>query len=220
MDTQKDNNNSPEEIIHSVIRKLSKLNYVKPTDLPNIDLYMDQITTFMDSHLSDIKRNNDDKILTKTMINNYSKNKILPPSDKKKYSKDHIIVLLFIYYFKNIMSITDIQTLLWPLTENFFDNKKSLNLEEIYKTVFKLETKQIADIARSISKQFKLSEESFKDIKDDDEREYLQLFSFICLLSFDIFIKKYMIESLLDDYISKKEKKTKEDKKAEKKKEK
>ena len=77
------NNNSPEEIIHSVIRKLSKLNYVKPQELPNIDLYMDQVTTFMDKHLCDGKRKSEDKILTKTMINNYSKNKLLPPSDRR-----------------------------------------------------------------------------------------------------------------------------------------
>ena len=42
----------------------------------DIDLYMDQVTTFMDEHLSDCKRREDDKILTKTMINNYTKNNL------------------------------------------------------------------------------------------------------------------------------------------------
>ena len=59
---------------------------VKPEDIPNIDLYMDQVTTFMDSQLATSKRHEDDKILTKTMINNYAKNDLLPPPEKKKYS--------------------------------------------------------------------------------------------------------------------------------------
>ena len=80
-------------------------------ELPNFDLYMDQVTTFMDEHLSDVKRYEDDKILTKTMINNYTKNDLLPPPVKKKYSKEHIYVLTFIYYLKNILSISDIQKL-------------------------------------------------------------------------------------------------------------
>ena len=60
---------------------------------------MDQVTTFMDSNLKDSKRYNADKILTKTMINNYAKNNLLPPPLKKKYSKEHILVLIFIVGF-------------------------------------------------------------------------------------------------------------------------
>ena len=51
--------------INSVLRKLAKLNTIKPGDVPKIKLYMDQVTTFMDEHLSDSKRHEDDKILTK-----------------------------------------------------------------------------------------------------------------------------------------------------------
>ena len=70
---------------------------------------MDQVTTFMNGHLASSKRNPDDKILTKTMINNYAKNQLLPPPEKKKYSKEHQLLLIFIYYFKNILTIQDIQ---------------------------------------------------------------------------------------------------------------
>ncbi len=59
----------------------------------------------------------DDKILTKTMINNYAKNNLLPPPVKKKYSKEHLLVMIFIYYFKNFLSIKDIETMLTPITE-------------------------------------------------------------------------------------------------------
>ena len=83
------------EIIASII---DKLDYIDPETIPNIDLYMDQVTTFMDSNLQDSKRRSQDKILTKTMINNYAKNNLLPPPIRKKYSKDHILMLIFIYY--------------------------------------------------------------------------------------------------------------------------
>ena len=92
-------------LLNSILEELSSLSYVHPGDVPNIDLYMDQVTTFMDEQLASTKRYPDDKILTKTMINNYTKNNLLPPPVKKKYSREHLLLLVFIYYFKNILSI-------------------------------------------------------------------------------------------------------------------
>ena len=97
------------------------------------------------------------------------------------------------------MSISDIQTLLNPLTNRFFDNEDTISLENIYKEVYRLEREQVADISRSISKQFNISEESFNNVKNKDDKEYLQTFTFIALLSFDIFMKKSVIEALVDD---------------------
>ena len=103
------------DILKSIFESLDHVDYIRPEEIPNIDLYMDQVTTFMDEHLSSTKRYGEDKILTKTMINNYSKNNLLPPSVKKKYSKEHVLLLILIYYFKNILSIKDIETILAPL---------------------------------------------------------------------------------------------------------
>ena len=65
-------------ILKSILEHISGMDYIKPEDLPNIDLYMDQVTTFMEDQLASTKRHDDDKILTKTMINNYAKNNLLP----------------------------------------------------------------------------------------------------------------------------------------------
>ncbi|HKL80515.1 MAG TPA: DUF1836 domain-containing protein, partial [Mobilitalea sp.] len=111
MDTNK------EEYIRGLIDNLKDVKYIMPDDIPNIDLYMDQVTTFMDKHLKSSKRYSEDKLLTKTMINNYTKNELLPPPNKKKYSKEHMFLLIFIYYFKNILSISDIQNIFNPLTK-------------------------------------------------------------------------------------------------------
>ena len=140
--------NDNKELVSSMLRKMTKLNYIKPGDVPGINLYMDQVTTFMDEHLSDSKRHEDDKILTKTMINNYTKNNLLPPPVKKKYSRDHLYILAFIYYLKNLLSISDIQKLINPLTENCFDTDKTPDMEDIYREVFNLCKSQAAALSR------------------------------------------------------------------------
>ena len=125
-------NMNTENILKDILARIAQIDYVKPGDIPDIDLYMDQVTTFMDGQLASSKRHEEDKILTKTMINNYAKNNLLPPPVKKKYSKEHVLVMIFIYYFKNILSIKDIETLLAPLTEKYFDNGKDFNITSIY----------------------------------------------------------------------------------------
>ena len=64
------------DLLNSILSSISRIDYIKPEDIPNIDLYMDQVTTFMEAQLAHSKRYEDDKILTKTMINNYTKNTI------------------------------------------------------------------------------------------------------------------------------------------------
>lgn len=184
------------DMLKSILVSLSHIDYIKPEDIPNIDLYMDQVTTFMDTHLASSKRYPEDKILTKTMINNYAKNKLLPPPEKKKYSKEHLLVMIFIYYFKGILSITDIQALLKPLTEKYFQGGEDFNIESIYNEVFSLEKSQVDKLAKDIADKFNISRHTFEDSKED--QEFLQLFSFICQLSFDVYVKKQLIEKLID----------------------
>ena len=123
--------NDVKEFLSELLKQLKSIDYIKPEDIPNIDLYMDQVTTFMDEQLAASKRYESDKILTKTMINNYAKNNLLPSPDKKKYSKEHVLTLLFIYYFKNILSINDIRSILNPLTEKYFGNDDRLPVKHL-----------------------------------------------------------------------------------------
>ena len=160
---------------------------------------MDQVLTFMNENLEDAKRYESDKIMTKTMINNYAKNHLLPPPEKKKYSKEHMMVLMFIYYFKSILSIGDIQSILNPLTESYFANGKELNLEKIYEEVFSLEAGQIEALKESLSTDYARAKETFKEESKEDQ-EYLQMFSFICMLSYDIYIRKQIIEKIIDGF--------------------
>lgn len=188
------------QFVSDVLKRMAKLDYIKPGEVPNINLYMDQVTTFMSEHLSDAKRHDDDKILTKTMINNYTKNHLLPPPEKKKYSKDHLYILTFIYYFKNLLSIGDIQSLLQPLTESFFENNSRTNLDEIYKNIYNLCKSQIGTISKDMLNKAHLAEHSFDNISDTGEKEFLQFFTLVSALSFDVYLKKNMIETLIDEF--------------------
>ncbi len=200
-----------QNLLESILESLSRIDYIKPEDVPGIDLYMDQVTTFMDSQLKSSKRYEDDKILTKTMINNYAKNHLLPPPDRKKYSREHMLLLIFIYYFKNILSINDIQNLLSPLTERYFHTDHDFQLDRIYNEVFSLEKEQIEVMKQDLIQKYSISEKTFEDAPDE-EKDFLQLFSFICMLSFDVYVKKQVIEKLIDQlpHPEKKEKKKKE----------
>lgn len=186
-----------DNLLNSILASISRIDYVKSTDIPNIDLYMDQVTSFMEKQLKSTKRNEDDKVLTKTMINNYAKNNLLPAPVKKKYSKEHLLLLTFIYYFKNILSMKDIEALLNPITEKYFQSDSSVNIARIYDEVCAFEKERTKLLQKDIELMYKNSMETFADV-DGDDREYLQFFSFICSLSLDVYVKQLLIEKLID----------------------
>ena len=192
------------QFLSDILDEFNKIDYVKPEDIPNIDLYMDQVTTFMEDNLASTKRHDDDKILTKTMINNYAKNKLLPPPEKKRYSREHLLMLIFIYYFKNILSISDIQTLLGPITEKYFKSVTEKDMTYIYREVFSMEQSQIRYLEKDLMRRFKSAGEIFEDA-DPEDKEFLHQFSFICLLSFDVYMKKMIIENMIDHMNSSKD---------------
>lgn len=188
---------SNDERLQEILKRLDGLSYVKPARIPDIDLYMDQVTTFMDESLKKAKRNPDDKILTKTMINNYAKNNLLPPPIKKKYNKEHILLLIFIYYFKNMLAFNDIEQLFSPITRMHFADASGLSLSDIYEEIFSMEKEQMDRLKEDVQVKYTCASETFPEV-NPEEREYLQLFAFICELGFDVYLKKQMMETLID----------------------
>lgn len=188
-------NNS--ERLSDILSWLDSISYIKTEKIPEVDLYMDQVTSFMEEHLKKTKRSPEDKALTKTMINNYAKNNLLPPPDKKKYSKEHMLLLIFIYYYKNLLSISDIETLLGPVTEKHFQTESPVSLEDIYTEVFSLRDEQKKRLVEDMKQKFQAAEDTFSQAPEQ-EREFLRLFAFISELAFDVYLKKLVIESLID----------------------
>lgn len=187
-----------EDLLNSILESIGRIDYVRPSDIPNIELYMDQVTTFMEEHLAKTKRYPEDKVLTKTMINNYAKNDLLPPPVKKKYNKDHVMLLILIYYFKNILSIKDIDTLLNPITEKYFDTEGEFQLKDVYEEICESEKNRVECTQEDIKKIYQNAQMLFEDAPEE-EQEYLRKFAFICSLSFDVYVKKQLIETLIDE---------------------
>ena len=172
---------SNEKQLSELMEFLSSQTHVRPEEIPNIDLYMDQVTT---------------------MINNYAKNNLLPPPVKKKYSRDHMLMLIFIYYFKSLLSFHDIETFFGPITSRHFSTagqSSALSLEDIYKEVFSLEEQEMEHLKADVSAKFSRAMDTFKDCPaGEGGQEYLRLFSFVCELSFDVYLKMRLIEKIAD----------------------
>lgn len=189
------------DLLIQINNKVQKMNPLSLDDIPDVPLYMDQLTTMMDNKLRPtLRRPAADKVLTKTMINNYAKNDLIPPPYKKKYSKDHMYELLSIFYFKNFLSISDIQTLMAPLSAEFFGKGKvdGFGLDEIYTEIVKMGRGARGRMREDMERIYKVIDSSFQGI-EGEKREYLRKYSFVCLLSYDIFLKKYIIEQIIDE---------------------
>ena len=193
----KKKNNTSDELLRELLENFRNMDYVHPEDIPNIDLYVDQMTTSLEKELAKTKRYPEDKTITKTMINNYSKNHILPPPEKKKYTQDHMILLVFLYYLKNIISIKDIQSIFEPMIATYFGKEESLTFMDIYNELVSLENEQAKQLMRDIYKKYSTTQSAFTDAPEE-EQEHLRRFTFICMLAFDIYIKKSMLESMID----------------------
>ena len=193
-------------IIRNVFDLYDGNSYIRSAQIPDLDLYVDQITTFLSQHLEKNSRFPDEKDMTKTIINNYTKNKLLPPPVKKKYSGNHLMLLILIYYFKSYLSITDIQAILKPLTDHYYDSESSLALSEIYDRLFSNEDALVEAVSTSIDKELSFSQTFFEDV-DDENKAYLDRFALICTLSLDIYLRKKIVEQLIDTMPESKNKK-------------
>ncbi|MBO4310883.1 MAG: DUF1836 domain-containing protein [Lachnospiraceae bacterium] len=220
---KKDDKNEPksfDDVLNSILEEMDNVLNIKSDDIPNIDLYMDQVLSFLDDKLNYTRRSTQDgeeKIFTKTMINNYAKNDLLPSPVKKKYSKEHMMTLIFIYYLKSFLSINDVYTLINPITEDYFNGKGSINFEDVYDYILDVGEQRIGLLRKDIQEKYKASLESFSDV-EGEEGEYLRLFLLISLLSYDIFIKKMLVEQLIDEIRITQKEKVEENSKSDKKK--
>ena len=193
-----------EQYLNELTEYLKSLHHVHAGSLPSLDLYMDQVTGFMEEHLASMKRHPEDKALTKTMINNYAKNKILPPPVGKRYNKNHMLILLLIYYYKSMLSLSDIRTVVDPLAENYFSLHSKPRLTDIYEEIFSFANGEMQSLVEDLEKKFQTANSSFSEQDpafadlEEPEREQLQSFSFLSLLAFDVYLKKQLMEKIVD----------------------
>lgn len=178
--------------LNEIIEQMKQMNLIDLNDIPEIDLYMDQITTFMDEQLMPFKRNEKDKILTKTMINNYTKHKVLPPPEKKKYAKDHLIMMIFIYHLKQTVSINDIQSLLG----NLIRDGSQYDLEDVYSSFYDVAEFEYQNIIKDVEEKASLLKH---DGTNSDSYYDDQLRLLVMSLIFQSSIQKMIAERIIDE---------------------
>ena len=186
------------EIDFNEFRQKDQSSIIELNDIPNIDLYMDQVTTFMETKLSGYKRNEKDKILTKTMINNYAKARLFPPPVKKKYTKNHVMMLIIIYHLKNMLSINDIGRLIAPVTKALNEDPNSSILSELYSS-FVLMQKEAYEL---IGKKQSFDENFFKNIEISEViKNQSEFAAILYVLGFSIFsnLEKRLSEKIIDN---------------------
>lgn len=185
-----------DEIMNDFTKQIQRNGIIEVDQIPNIDLYMDQVTTFMDKALSVYKRLDGDKVLTKTMINNYTKAKIFPAPIKKKYSKTHIMLLIMIYHLKSILSIRDIGVLFSPILEFKTQEEITDSVLRLYQGFIHLQkiTQQTFSASTEVQK---MSLWEAVDSFDDDEHKKILM---VLLLTIRANVEKQLAERALDFY--------------------
>jgi hypothetical protein len=191
------------EDLAKLIDDMSLLDDIKLSEIPDLDLYMDQVTTFFDDRLQHLKRDEEDKILTKTMINNYTKAGILMPPKNKKYSKRHLILLILIYYLKQILSISDIRSIITPILNNInTEDDDIIPLEDIYDTILEIKHREFETYRGGIDDRFGLIKDKTKGLEGSN-RDLAELFLTVLILVAQADAQKRLAERIIDEYFKK-----------------
>ncbi len=192
--------NTFNEMVEKIAAQVRSSNIIEIEDIPNIDLYMDQVTTFMDKCLAQYKRYDDDKVLTKTMINNYTKAKIFPAPVKKKYSRTHLMLLIMIYHLKSVLSIKDIGILFQSALSESNKLKQEKMIESIYKGFVSLQKQTLtylAGAAEGKPDESFYGKESILMYNDDETKRIMMTLA----LAIRANTEKQLAEKVLDLYL-------------------
>jgi DNA-binding transcriptional MerR regulator len=173
------------------------------SDIPEIDLYVDQVTEFFEKKLSLQKRHSKDKLLTKTMINNYAKAGILMPPRQKRYSRQHIALLLLLYNSKQILSMNDISLLFSilqkPDKQNETEQPGSSLIDFVYELVQEINSDQADQLKEICKEKIELIQGKTAHV-DDEKKESIEWFLMAMFLVSQAAVQKRLAETIIDRY--------------------
>ena len=186
--------------IDQFIKLQKSSNNINLDDFPEIDLYMDQVIQLFETKLSYTKRNEEDKILTKTMINNYAKGNLLMKIKNKKYTKEHMILIGLIYNLKGALSLTDIKTMFDPIIESF-SKEEDYPLYDIYEAFLKIYDSNLENLSTSSKDIYSRVQELVKDTNGklgDFEEKFLLVCAYVSMSN----LYRRMSEKIIDECFS------------------
>lgn len=191
------------ELLNQLLKEVTAFNDIALSDIPEIDLYMDQVTTLFEKKLYPLKRDKEDKIMTKTMINNYAKAKIFPPVKSKKYNKEQIILLELIYNLKQNLTLTDIDMVFTPIIEDGKKEEKALaSIENLYDNFLRLKKDQLEAFETGFNELRKDITEKSKDLEGKN-KDLNELILMVFMLTSGANAQKRMAEKIIDNFFTK-----------------
>ena len=163
------------------------------TDIPAIDLYLDQILSLVSEKNAVSAPRYRDRALTKTMVNNYSKNELISPISGKKYSRAHIVEMLLIYALKNTLSIEEIKRVLIGVREECgFTGEELISAYHRFLDLKESNRRRVGDIVETMLQKDGLSTENDHDF-------FLSLLDILSLSAYLKEIGREMLESRYKD---------------------
>ncbi|EDX55201.1 conserved hypothetical protein [Bacillus cereus W] len=181
------------ENINKLLETLHLEKNITLEDIPNVDLYVDQVVQLFENTYADTTRTDDEKVLTKTMINNYAKGKLFIPIKNKKYSKEHMILISLIYQLKGALSINDIKSSLEHINESLLGDD-SFELNTLYKDYLTITENNVESFKQDINNR--VSEVSeISSLEDSKLEKFLLLNSLVNMSN----MYRRLAEKLVDD---------------------
>ncbi|RNF39149.1 DUF1836 domain-containing protein [Planococcus salinus] len=169
-------------------------NRIEVEDIPKIDLYSDQVIQLFENSFAVSKRHEDEKILTKTMINNYAKGKLFYPIDSKKYSRNHVMLINMIYQMKSVLSINDVKKTLEGINDKAVQQEGSL--ESFYRSYLKVQQDNGDVFTAGLSRHMETAANVLPNEENDSELEKVLLIASLAHMSK---LYKRAAEKLVDD---------------------
>lgn len=175
--------------IVELLKEIGQLDDIEIADIPMLDLYMDQVITLFEMKLEEGKRYEKDKLLTKTMINNYVKDKLLMPAKNKRYTPEHLIMMALIYHLKQTLSMNDIKLL---LTQTVY--KEEVDLFALYDQFLQVKKQDQLQVEKAVDEKLQ-----GLDLKQSDEMDIMMM---VLSLTNSANIHKRLAEKLIDNYLA------------------
>jgi len=179
-----------------LLNKLSLETNILLQEMPDIDLYMDQVIQLFDHTFKNTKRNDMEKVLTKTMINNYAKGKLFIPIKNKKYSKKHLILISLVYQLKGALSINDIKATLASINNKL--TNEDFELEKFYTSFIAIQQSNAEDFEQEFQKRANDVHNEVNKLKDHDAEKLEKILLITSLVNISNSYRK-AAELLIDE---------------------
>ncbi len=191
-----------ENFVKELAEKYTSQGIVNADNFPSMDLYLDQVVSCLNKELA-IYGSEKNPPVTKATVSNYTKHRMLPKPNGKKYEKAHLELMTIVFYLKNCFSMDQVQRLMAPVVANFdseWDEK--LDVDGIYRRLSEYLRENQEDLPQELSAQIASNKKFLADLEYQND-DYSEIFMLILGLVMRSNAERFIAEKLVEEYFSK-----------------